>query len=95
MFLRIVGDDDGERIVGMAGGGGTFVVAELCERINKEGTGEQKERLRGWFTNNVVKGLEKASMKGCGVLLEKLKALHDEATPQPAQTKGKKRKGNK
>ncbi|KAG8789320.1 pumilio domain member 6 [Serendipita sp. 405] len=75
-FLRIVGDDDGgERIRKMAQGDGTFVIAELCERIDKEGSAEDKKKLKNWFSGDVVKSIKSQDIRGGGVLLEKLVAL--------------------
>ncbi|CCA67395.1 hypothetical protein PIIN_01226 [Serendipita indica DSM 11827] len=75
-FLRILGDEDnGARLVAMAKGDGAFVVAELCERIEKEGSAADKGKLKKWFPRNVVGEIEHQDVKGASVLVEKLAAL--------------------
>ncbi|KAG8834409.1 pumilio domain member 6 [Serendipita sp. 399] len=75
-FLRIVGDDDdGQRIRNMAQGDGTFVVAELCERIEKEGRAEDKRKLKKWFPSGLINDIKNSDIRGGAVLLEKLVAL--------------------
>jgi hypothetical protein len=60
----------------MAKGDGTFMVAELCERISKVGTKEDKTKLKRWLSKGIVqlKG-EEPNTKGFNVLLEKISAL--------------------
>ncbi|PVF96955.1 ARM repeat-containing protein [Serendipita vermifera] len=76
-FIRIVGEDDkGARIVAMAKGNGTFMIAELCERVSKVGSSEDKTKLKRWLSKGLTqaKGEEK-NIKGFNVLLEKIAAL--------------------
>jgi pumilio homology domain family member 6 len=87
-FLRIVGENDGERVVAMAKSEGAFVVAELCERINLEGSELDKKLLRKWFDDVVMEDLERLEVRGMGVLLEKLKAL--KGNDSALQTNGRK-----
>lgn len=60
----------------MAQGNGAFVVAELCRRISTEGTDEERELLRTWFTEKEVsKDIQVKETKGKSVLLESINAL--------------------
>lgn len=71
-FLTGVGRDV---TVGMAQGNGAFVIAELCRRISAEGTSEEKELLRTWFTEGADKGVRGKEVKGRDVLLNSIDAL--------------------
>lgn len=71
-FMRIVGKDV---TLAMAQGSGAFLVAELCERVTKDGNDEDKKTLKAWFGGDVRKKIEQGDVKGKNVLLEKLDAL--------------------
>ncbi|TFY77347.1 hypothetical protein EWM64_g6664 [Hericium alpestre] len=59
----------------MAKSGGAFVVAELLERINKEGDKALKAKVKGWFASFGEDGGEGEGVRGWGVLMEKIEAL--------------------
>jgi pumilio family protein 6 len=60
----------------MAQGNGAFVIAELCNRVNAEGTKEEKRLLQTWFTGGgISESIRDKEMKGKSVLLENIKAL--------------------
>ena len=60
----------------MAQGHGAFVVAELCNRVNAEGTKEEKRLLQTWFTGGgISENIRDREMKGKSVLLESIKDL--------------------
>ncbi|KAF8590688.1 ARM repeat-containing protein [Ramaria rubella] len=64
-----------ENVVGMALGGGAFIVAELCERLREEGDQTVKKDVVGWFVTEVREEVKKSTVKGREILLEKLEAL--------------------
>jgi pumilio family protein 6 len=78
-FVRIVGcdgtDEEGSRITAMAQGDGSFVIAELCTRITAEGSEEDKEKLRGWFGNDVIDNLQTREGRGVKTLIQSIKNL--------------------
>jgi pumilio homology domain family member 6 len=59
----------------LARGDGAFVVAELLERIIKEGSDSEKEAVTGWFKGGVISDLKGGEGKGRKVLLEKIAKL--------------------
>jgi pumilio homology domain family member 6 len=72
-FLAVVGQDV---TVSMAQGSGAFVIAELCNRVNAEGTKEERRLLQTWFTEGgISESIQEKEMKGKGVLLESINAL--------------------
>ncbi|KDQ55462.1 hypothetical protein JAAARDRAFT_71318 [Jaapia argillacea MUCL 33604] len=72
-FVKVVGEDV---TVAMAkGGGGTFLVAELLERVRAEGSEDEKKLVKAWFGEGVVGEIERGDVKGKKVLLEKIQAL--------------------
>lgn len=70
--MQIVGKDV---TLDIAQGSGAFLVAELCERVMKEGTDEDKKLLKSWFGDDIRKKIEKGDTKGKNILLEKVDAL--------------------
>ncbi|TFY80642.1 hypothetical protein EWM64_g3375 [Hericium alpestre] len=62
-----------EHTLEMAKSGGAFVVAELLERINKEGDKALKAKAKGWFAD--FDKDEGEGVRGWGVLMEKIEAL--------------------
>lgn len=70
-------------ILGMAMGGGAFVIAELCERLrggeqhadDDEETKALRAEVKGWFGKGEIAKIEASEAKGKNVLLEKLAAL--------------------
>ncbi|KIJ56454.1 hypothetical protein M422DRAFT_199136 [Sphaerobolus stellatus SS14] len=68
-FIRITGRDNALR---MAQGGGTFVIAELLERLHASGQGEE---VKEWFGAKELQSIKASDVKGKDVLLEKIKAL--------------------
>lgn len=54
---------------------GTFVLAELCERIREEGTDAEQRELAISFDKKELKRIEASGEKGSAVLLEKVAAL--------------------
>lgn len=71
-FMTAAGEDN---LVKMAKGNGTFVVAELVERIRIEGDGGEKTELSKWLSKKVRTEIEESKGKGSDVLLGRLKAL--------------------
>ena len=72
-FLTVVGRDV---IVAMAQRNCAFVAAELCRRVNTEGTDEERRLLRTWFTEKEVsRDIRVKEMKGKDVLLGSINAL--------------------
>ena len=69
-FMRQVGR---ELTLKMATDNGAFVVAELCERIRAEGTDEEREALKAWFSD--IKAIEWCAAKGKTVLLASIANL--------------------
>jgi len=69
-FMHKAGRDN---VLGMACGGGAFVIAELCERLrtSRQGVDEAK----GWFGRKEVENIRNSGVKGKDVLLEKIKLL--------------------
>ena len=51
------------------------MVAELLERIIKEGSDSEKEAVTGWFKGGVIRDLKGGEGKGRRVLLEKIAKL--------------------
>src|ERR1700730_11341131 len=60
VFARIVGRDV---VVAMAQGNGSFIVAELCERLGQEGSEEEKKAVKAWFTPQVLRSIEDTNGK--------------------------------
>ena len=58
-----------------AKGNGAFVVAELCEKVCKEGGDAERAMMRSWFSDDIRAQIEQGDAKGKNVLLEKLNAL--------------------
>jgi pumilio family protein 6 len=73
----------------MAKSDGAFVVAELCERINLEGSESDKKLLKIWFSDDVMEDLERLEVRGMGVLMEKLKALKGNDSASKANERAK------
>lgn len=71
-FLKAAGKDN---IVRMAKGNGAFVVVELVQRVNEEGSAEEKKTLKEWFGPSVLAEIEAGNGKGSSVLLERLRSL--------------------
>ncbi|KIM90369.1 hypothetical protein PILCRDRAFT_766179 [Piloderma croceum F 1598] len=61
--------------VAMAIGDGAFVVAELLQRVSEEGSEDEKQTLKGWFTADVRSDLKGTEGKGRNVLLGKIAGL--------------------
>lgn len=72
VFLSAVGRGT---TIAIAQGDGTFVVAELLERIRDEGSEAEKTLVRGWFDDAFVARMRDSEAKGKNVLEEKIKAL--------------------
>ena len=71
-FLSAV---DKEVLLTMAKGNGTFIVAELLERVREEGDDQEKKKIRGWFEKGFISCLRDLDVKGKNVLIEKIEAL--------------------
>jgi pumilio family protein 6 len=71
-FIKIVGE---ETIGALGRGDGAFVVAELLERVNEEGSESEKRILKGWFEGGLRNKLESGEGRGRKVLLEKIAKL--------------------
>lgn len=71
-FVKAAGQ---ENVVKMTVGGGAFVVAELCERLQEEGDAEVRREVKAWFGVKEVEAVKGSTVKGRDVLLEKLRAL--------------------
>lgn len=68
-----VGKDD---LVRMAGGNGTFIVAELISRVvSDESMVDERKHLKSMFHGQVISGIEAKKPKGWDVLSEQLKKL--------------------
>lgn len=70
-WVKMVGPDI---TLAAAQAGGTFVVAELVERIVHEGLQDSKDKLKSWF-NSLRENIKKWDAKGSHVLAEKVEAL--------------------
>jgi len=66
---------DKETLLAIAKGNGTFVVAELLERVREEGGDEEKKKTKGWFGQSFISYLRDHDVKGKKVLIEKIEAL--------------------
>lgn len=70
-FMHAAGKDN---TVAMALGEGTFIVAELMDKLKEEGHDEELKELRSWFGKDVRGTLSKGDVRGSAVLLERLNA---------------------
>jgi len=58
----------------IACGGGTFVVAALCDRVRQDGEDSEKKNLKDCFGDSFREEVEVGDMRGKAVLLEALTA---------------------
>lgn len=70
--MEAAGEDN---LVHMAKGNGTFVVAELVERITTEGEEGHRRQLAEWFSQDVRADIGNGKTKGSDILLDRLKDL--------------------
>ncbi|KAL4080018.1 armadillo-type protein [Scleroderma yunnanense] len=66
---------DKKTLLAIAEGNGTFLVAELLERIQEEGGDEEKKKIKDWFGRSFISNLRDHNVKGKNVLIEKIEAL--------------------
>ncbi|KAI6130912.1 armadillo-type protein [Pisolithus croceorrhizus] len=71
-FLSTVGK---ETTLAMAQGDGTFVVAELLQRIQEECSDESKKKVKRWFSKSFVSSIRNGEVRGKDILIEKILAL--------------------
>jgi pumilio homology domain family member 6 len=71
MWVKIVGRGV---TLAAAKNGGTFVIAELVERVTQDGSDDTKEELRSWFLAD-KKDIKLWDAKGSQILLEKVESL--------------------
>jgi len=69
-FVLAAGKDD---ILAMALRGGTFVIAELCERLHRSGKGSD---VKTWFGTKEIDEIKVSNAKGKDILLEKVELLN-------------------
>ncbi|KAI6026552.1 armadillo-type protein [Pisolithus microcarpus] len=56
-------------------GDGTFVIAELLQRIQEECSSELKKKVKHWFNKSAVSSIRNSDVRGKDILIEKISAL--------------------
>jgi pumilio homology domain family member 6 len=68
-----------ENVVKMASDGmGTFVVAELCQRIHVEGSDDEKQTLSNYFSKDDQNRIRDSDVRGRDLLVQNLRRLRDD-----------------